>query len=302
MNELASTTSKALSPLESLAAEAQMYSTNARMNLFHLARVFSEARKLLPHGEWGKWVMENAGVEMRTAQQMIQSYERFGGIPALAAVDRTKLYKMNALPPGTEEAFIAQHDVAQMSTREVDHAVREFKASMQAEIDREREARMDAERRAEIAEKRPREIPKEIEAELHASRETIREQNAKMRVLEKRNGELTRDLKESQIMLEEQQSEIDRAQAELLNMQSAQARGDAERAPAYELSLDVFAGAVRQFVGTCARMPHMSRVFSSMTLAEKSEYDDLLRTMEGWCSSARKALDSFAVEGVIRVE
>ena len=69
---MTNTTEQGLTTLEQLAAEAQMYSINVRMNLFQLARVFSDARKLLPHGEWGKWVKDNAGVEMRTAQQMIQ--------------------------------------------------------------------------------------------------------------------------------------------------------------------------------------------------------------------------------------
>jgi len=315
MDELANT-NKEISTLDGLALEAQMYSMNARLNLFNLARVFSEARKLLPHGEWGKWVMDNAGVEMRTAQQMIQSYERFGGMPALASLDRTKLYKMNALPPGTEEAFMAQNDVQSMSSREVERAVKDFKAKMQAEIDREREARRAAEQRAEEAENRPPEVPEEVVAELNAGRQAIAAKDAEIkrladvgqealegqRSLARENSSLKRDLQESQDMLAEQQEEIARVQGELLNMQSAQARGDAERVPADELTLDVFAGAVRQFVGTCARMPYMKRTFSALSPADKNQYDDLLRTVEGWCAGARKALECYAAEGGIIID
>jgi len=311
MNELAKTDTQAMTPLNSLAVEAQMYSANVRLNLFNLARVFSEARKLIPHGEWGKWVMENAGVEMRTAQQMIQSYERFGGMPALAKLDRTKLYKMNALPPGTEEAFMEQNDVQRMSTREVEKAVKDFKAQMQAEIDREREARMAAEKRAEEAESRPPQVPEEVTAELNARQQTIQAKDAEIqrlaamgretleesRNLTKENSDLKRDLQESQEMLAEQQEEIARVQGELLNMQSAQARGDAERAPADELTLDVFAGAVRQFMGVCARMPYMNRAFSAMGLNKKSQYNELLMAVEGWCKGAREALECYATEG-----
>ncbi len=315
-NELTNTTQQDITALDNLAAEARMYSLNVRMNLFHLARVFSEARKLLPHGEWGKWVEENAGVEMRTAQQMIASFERFGGMPQLATLDRTKLYKMTALPPGTEEAFMEEHDVSAMSTREVEKAVRAFREKMQAEIDRERTAREEAERRAEEAEKRPPEIPEEIAQTLSTMRQDIQTKEAEItrlaqigrdsleerQRLARENADLKRENAETQEMLADQQAEIDRVQSELLDLQSTQARGEAEHTPADELTPEAFASAVRQFIGTCARMPYMTRTFSVMAQRNRDQYDDLLKAMEGWCRGARQALESYATNGVIDVE
>lgn len=305
MNELVNTDTKAMAVLDGLAVEAQMYSINARLNLFNLARVLSEARKLLPHGEWGNWVMENAGVEMRTAQQMIQSYERFGGMPALASLDRTKLYKMNALPPGTEEAFMEQNDVAHMSTREVERAVKNFKAEMQAEIDQERKARKSAEKRVEELEAEAGKVPDHIMDSLVDKQNTIDRQRRELervtadgREAVKEAERLRRELDENAELLEETQEECNRAQAELLNLQSAVAKGDAERMPSDELTVDVFASAVRQFIGTCARMPHMNRAFAVMHLAERNAFDELLRTVEGWARDARNAMNTIACEEV----
>lgn len=305
MNELVNTDTKAMAVLDGLAVEAQMYSINARLNLFNLARVLSEARKLLPHGEWGNWVMENAGVEMRTAQQMIQSYERFGGMPALASLDRTKLYKMNALPPGTEEAFMEQNDVAHMSTREVERAVKNFKAEMQAEIDQERKARKSAEKRVEELEAEVGKVPDHIMDSLVDKQNTIDQQRRELERVTADGREaireaerLRRELDENAELLEETQEECNRAQAELLNLQSAVAKGDAERMPSDELTVDVFASAVRQFIGTCARMPHMNRTFAVMHLAERNAFDELLRTVEGWVRDARNAMNTIACEEV----
>lgn len=315
-NELTNTTQQSVTALDNLAAEARMYSLNVRMNLFHLARVFSEARKLLPHGEWGKWVEENAGVEMRTAQQMIASFERFGGMPQLATLDRTKLYKMTALPPGTEEAFMQEHDVPAMSTREVEKAVKAFKDKMQAEIDLERKAREEAERRAEEAEKRAPEIPEEITQTITTMRQDIQTKDAEIarlaeigrdsleerHKLARENAELKREAEETKEMLLDQQAEIDRVQGELLDLQSTQARYDTEHPVTDELTPETFASAVRQFVGTCARMPYMTRTFSTMAQRNRDQYDDLLKAVEGWCRGARQALESYAASEVINVE
>ena len=84
----------------------------------------------------------------------------------------------------------------------------------------------------------------------------------------------------------------------MLNLQSTVAKGDAERTPCDELTADTFAAAVRQFIGTCARMPHMGRTFGMMRPEEYHVYDELLRTVEGWAKDARKALDTIGYEEV----
>ena len=86
--------------------------------------------------------------------------------------------------------------------------------------------------------------------------------------------------------------------SELLSLQSVAAKGDAERVPVDELTIDVFASAVRQFIGTCARMPHMGHTFGTMMLSEKNAYDELLRTVEGWAANARQAMNTIAYEEV----
>ena len=86
------------------------------------------------------------------------------------------------------------------------------------------------------------------------------------------------------------------------NLQSAQARGDAEHDLGDELTLDIFSAAVREFVGLCARMPYMARSFAAMGTKERDGYESLLQTMEGWCAGSRRALDSYSAEGGILIE
>ena len=116
--------------------------------------------------------------------------------------------------------------------------------------------------------------------------------------LRRENADLAREIEEQNELIEDAQRQYDSVRSELLTMQSVAAKGDAERVPVDELTLDVFASAVRQFIGTCARMPHMGHAFSAMTLSEKNAYDELLRTVEGWAANARQAMNTVACEEV----
>ena len=303
--ELANT-NQGLSVIDSLAMQARTLRLSINMNMWQLARVFVEAKELVPHGEWGKWLQDNADVSEKTAEDMMAAYKRFGGKPQFESLGRAKTFKLLPLPAGTEDQFMREHDVQAMTTREVQEAVKQVRAEAQARIDA-------AEARVRELEQQEPEIPQELTDELAARREEAARQKAEIdRItatareslneavqLRKEKAQLERDMREQEDLLQEQQEALNRAQEELLNMQSAQARGDAERVPADELTLELFSAAVREFMGMCARMPYMSGTFSVMPQQTKNSYDELLRTVEGWCEKSRQALDSFAVEGGI---
>ena len=312
MNEIANTQQAGLTPIAVLAEEARIYSESMAMNMLNLGRVFTEAKKQVAHGEWGDWVQRYRGMSARSAQQLMAIYSRFGDKPAFAGVEKSKMYKMLALPEGTEEAFAEKNDLSAMTSREVEEAVKRVREQANEEIRRERAARKAAEERAEKLSARPPEVPEEVSAALKSKDAMIEQQKqeleriaatgrdsvAEANRLRSDNNRLRRELNENAELLEETQQECNRAQAELLNLQSTVAKGDAERTPCDELTADTFAAAVRQFIGTCARMPHMGRTFGMMRPEEYHVYDELLRTVEGWAKDARKALDTIGYEEV----
>lgn len=312
MNEIANTQQAGLTPIAVLAEEARIYSESMAMNMLNLGRVFTEAKKQVAHGEWGDWVQRYSGMSARSAQQLMAIYSRFGDKPAFAGVEKSKMYRMLALPEGTEEAFAEKNDLSAMTSREAEEAVKRVREQANEEIRRERAARKAAEERAEELSARPPEVPEEVSAALKSKDAMIEQQKqeleriaatgrdsvAEANRLRSDNNRLRRELNENAELLEETQQECNRAQAELLNLQSTVAKGDAERTPCDELTTDTFAAAVRQFIGTCARMPHMGRTFGMMRPEEYHVYDELLRTVEGWAKDARKALDTIGYEEV----
>lgn len=317
MNELANTTKAELSVLDGLAIQAQMFSCGAAMNLLQLGRVLTEAKPLVPHGEWLDWVRINAHMPARTAQQYMQAYSKFGLNQEIAQLGPTQIIKLLPMSDKEREELLAENDVPNMTTRELDEAIRAQRERLRAEamaeaqeaIDKAEEARDAAERRAAELAARPPEIPEEMTEELQKNRaeinrltEMAKDSLNDANQLRRERAQLERDMQEQEALLQEQQETINRTQAELLDLKSAQARGDAARPQENELTLDVFTQAVREFMGLCARMPYMQTTFSTMPQSEKAGYSELLRTVEGWAEGARQALNSFAVEGGIVVD
>lgn len=300
MTELANTQKKEIAVLDNLAMQAKTYIQNARMNLLQLGRVLAEAKPLVPHGEWENWVKTNTSMSKRAAEQYMQAYAEFGLNPQIAELGTTKTLKLLPLTEDEREKLLSENDVSSMSTRQLDEAIRkqkqealkEARQEVQGELEKERTARIAAEQRAKAAESRPPEATKELSDKLRSHKE-------QMERLTRENSILKQEIRERDEELEEQQADYNRAQEELLNIKSQVAKGDAERVPTDQLTVDAFASAVRAFIGACARMPHMSATFSAMSQIDKNEYDELLRTVEAWAKDSRKALDSVLVDSEV---
>lgn len=298
--------------IDSLAAEARLYRASIDMSMYQLARVFVQAKELVPHGEWAKWLQDNADVSVRTAQDMMAVYRRFGDRPAFENIGKSKLFRMLALPEGREDGFVSENNVEGMTIREIDEAIRRERAKAQIEIDREKQARREAEERADRAEQLSMEPPRELLDELERGREDLKEAQdnaqhfalmAKQAIsdkaaLERENKRLQADLNDQSAMMQEQQEALNQAQEELLSMQSAAARSEGAHEERSELTLDMLSAAVREFIGSCARMPYLGSSFAQMPQRDKRAYRELVQTVEGWCEGARRALDTVAVEVV----
>lgn len=311
--------------LNDLAQEAQMYSRAITGNMLQLGRVFSEAKPLVKRGEWEQWLAINSGCSVRYAQKFMETYMRFGHNEAIGQVrERTKIFAMLELPEGTEEKFLADNDVQEMTAKAVREAVEKARAEAQREIDSERALREAAEEKALNGEpsaetiRRMRELEDRImskDDEINRLKEQAEE------ALTKRNellsGEANRemnDLKAEKIRLEKEldnvrstlhdtQEAYDEVYAEnqdyqnqITEMNRSAARGDAERNVSSELTADDFMSAVGIFMGAVSTVPYMSRTFAAMSDSEHRIFMQGIETLKGWMEGAEKALNS--IEGV----
>ena len=321
MEQIANAGTNAMTVLDELAAQAQMFSCGAAMNLLQLGRVLCEAKPLVQHGEWSEWVRVNAHMPIRTAQQYMQAYKKFGTGPKYAQLGASQIIRLLPMSDDEREKLLSENDVGEMTTRELDEAIRTQREAARAEADAEAGARI-AEAMRERDELQQRlnameakrdngKVPKKFldelkrrEDELKEAEETsqhfaelAKQATADKAAMERQLRAAQDDLQDAEKSIAEQQEALNKAQEELLSIRSAQARGDASHDNAGELTADTFGAAVREFVGQCARMPYMGGTFAGMTQKEKARYSELLRTVEGFCAQARAALESVAIEG-----
>ena len=306
MNELANTTTE-LAKLDSLADEARFYSNAMANNIIQLGRVFTEAKALLKHGQWGEWVDKNASMSARSAENVMGIYRRFGGREEFEGLKKTQLFRMLSLPEGTEEAFIRENNVHEMSTRQLEEAVK--KAREEALADAAKQHQQDEEaigeyrkqvdslrKEIENINNQPVQIPQAAKDEIDRLKAQCQESMDNLIDANKRLAKLHNDYQIQGELMDETQQSLAKAQKDLLDIKSSMARGDAERTPSDVLDIDAFANAVQAFVGKCARMPHMQKQFAGMTLRERNDYEEYLCTVESWCRDSRKAMNVSVVE------
>lgn len=105
-----------------------------------IGRCLMEAKEQLPHGEWLPWLSEQVGYSEKTAQNFMRLAREFSNPQALADLGATKALALLALPAEEREQFVAEHNVVDMTSRQLQQAIRERDearaAAEQAKADR----------------------------------------------------------------------------------------------------------------------------------------------------------------------
>lgn len=201
-----------------------------------IGRRLCEAKSLLPHGEWGEWLKEKVGFSQSSANNHMKIFEEYGGeqITLFGAVPKsqtignlpyTKALKLLALPSDEREEFVSENKVEEMSSRELERAIRERnearEALKKAEEEKEElqellDSKEDYEEAAEVAKAeadRLREEKEKAEADLLKAKDKEKKAKEALQKL-KNNPEIPEELKE-RITAEAQAKASENAKKEL---------------------------------------------------------------------------------------
>lgn len=112
--------------IENITSEIIQLKTDAGNAILGIGQRLIEAKAKLQHGEWAAWLAEEVDFSERIAQQYMQLYQGFSSNPnALSDLGKTKALKLLSMPREEREEFMEAHDVPNMSTRELEDAIRE---------------------------------------------------------------------------------------------------------------------------------------------------------------------------------
>lgn len=117
-----------------------------------IGRCLIEAKDMLPHGEWLPWLAEKVGYSEKTAQNFMRLAREFSNPQALADLGATKALKLLALPQEEREKFVEDHNVIDMTTRQLEQAIKERDEARKAAEAAKAEASTAEQARAKMAE------------------------------------------------------------------------------------------------------------------------------------------------------
>ncbi len=129
--------------IQTLHAQAQQMMLGYAIEI---GRRLTEAKSLIAHGGWGDWLKNETSFSKSTANNLMRIFEEYGDkqfnlfgheakSQSLGNLSYTQALKLLALPEEEREEFVESHDMAEMSSRELEKAVKE-RAEAIAEAER----------------------------------------------------------------------------------------------------------------------------------------------------------------------
>lgn len=146
---------------ELIAAEINSIKTQTRQIMLNssieIGRRLVEAKSLMEHGEWGEWLESSVEYSKSTANNLMRIFDAYGADQMTLLLDSnakneifgslsyTQAVALLGLPEGEREAFITEHDMDSMSTRELQQAIKERDEALQEKnnIETERDFLLD---------------------------------------------------------------------------------------------------------------------------------------------------------------
>lgn len=191
--------------------------------IIELGKRLTEAKALLPHGEWGEWLKNKVEFSQKTATDYMRIYEEYGmeqetllpggtNLQAISNLSYTKVLALLAIPREERAEFVEENDVENLSTRELEKVIKERDEALKRAEETERLAELVENEKAR-AELNEREAAKSAERarELTENVSSLTLQLEKAKEAEKKAKAKLKDLRENPSVPQET---IDKLKAE----------------------------------------------------------------------------------------
>lgn len=117
-----------------------------------IGRCLTEAKQTLPHGEWLPWLNERVEFSERTAQKFMRLAREWSNPSTLADLGASKALMLLALPEPERDRFLEDHNVIDMSARQLEQAIKDRDEARKAAETAQAEASAAEQARAKMEE------------------------------------------------------------------------------------------------------------------------------------------------------
>lgn len=117
--------------LNQIVAEIKFFENQAVVSYWEIGKRLSQAKEQVNHGEWMDWVSNNLGYSQRTTNSLMKVYKEIPNSQAIANLSYTKVVNILSLPEEDRQNFIDSHEVEDMTTRQLQAEIKEYKAGLE---------------------------------------------------------------------------------------------------------------------------------------------------------------------------
>lgn len=176
--------------INQLKTEVIILANQMATNILEIGKRLLAIREMVEHGQWNTWVEQNLPFSRRWANQYIRAYKEFGN--SSSQLPAKKMFLLLDLPAEQREDFIKDNPIEEMTTRELQKAIKEKKAL-------EEENRQLKNRKPEVVVKEVPTLPEEyhrMKRELREGKSEIERLTAELGVMERQAKLNDKDAKE----------------------------------------------------------------------------------------------------------
>ena len=111
--------------IEVITAEIIQLKQDAGSAILGIGQRLIEAKAMLSHGEWLPWLEDRVEFSVSAANRFMKLAREWTNSSALTNLGATKALTLLALPPEERETFMEENNVVDMTSRELEKAIRE---------------------------------------------------------------------------------------------------------------------------------------------------------------------------------
>ena len=267
-----------------------------------IGRCLIEAKDMLPHGEWLPWLNERVELSERTAQKFMRLAQKWSNPSALADLGATKALMLLALPEEERDEFIEDHNVIDMSTRQLEQAIRERDEARKAAEAAKADASAAEQARAKMAEdmRTTQNLLESARADADSAGSRARVLEEKLRMLQEQPVEVAVETVVDPEALEKARAEaVAEMQAKLDKAREAKAKADEKRKQA-EASVEI----LKKSLENMERNEKKAALGADKDVAQFevlfNQGQELANKMRGLLLKARSREDPSAAHGMER--
>lgn len=245
-----------------------------------IGKRLEEAKELVPHGEWGKWLETEVNFSKSTANNMMRLYREYGqeqqklfggNLQAFGDLSYTKALALLAVPEEEREEFAKQANAAEASTRELEQAIRERNQAQDAQAKAEKEKKnaetseANALKLLQTEQEKAEALRKQLTAAEQRAAEAVRQANAaqdRAVKAEQEAGAAMADLATLRENPEVPESVMEKIRAEAVagatKKAAAEAQQESDAAKEYARQLEAKAAELEQRLEEAQRQAKMS--------------------------------------------